>query len=50
VVPGSVQIQDGPGTILLTSRFSGDRSVNCLGYLWIAPGGGRANPFRIQWH
>jgi hypothetical protein len=39
VVPGSVRIQDGPGTILLTSRFSGDRSVNCLGYSWISPGG-----------
>ena len=39
VVPGSVRIQDGPGTILLTSRFSGGRSVNCLGYSWISPGG-----------
>ena len=50
VVPGSVRIQDGPGTILLTSRFSGGRAVNCLGYSWISPGGGRAYPFRIQWY
>ena len=50
MVPGSVRIQDGPGTILLTSRFSGGRSVNYLGYSWISPGGGRAYPFRIQWH
>ena len=38
-VPGSVRIEDGPGTILLTSRFSGGRSVNYLGYSWISPGG-----------
>jgi len=39
MVPGPVRIQDGPGTILLTSRFSGDRSVNYLGYSWISRGG-----------
>jgi hypothetical protein len=40
VVPGPVRIQDGPGTMLLTSRVSGDRSVNFLGYSWISPVGG----------
>jgi hypothetical protein len=30
---------------LLTSRFSGGRSVNYLGYSWISPGGGRAYLF-----
>ena len=50
MVPGPVRIQDGPGTILLTSRFSSGRSVNYLGYSWISPGGGRAYLFRIRWH
>jgi hypothetical protein len=40
MVPGPVRSGTAPGTILLTSRFSGDRSVNCLGYSWISPGGG----------
>jgi hypothetical protein len=39
MVPGPVRSRTAPGTILLTSRFSGDRSVNCLGYSWISPGG-----------
>jgi hypothetical protein len=51
VVPGPVRIQDGPGTMLLTSRVSGDRSVNFLGYSWISPvGGEQAYPFLIRWH
>jgi Pentapeptide repeats (8 copies) len=44
VVPGPVW-RTAPGTILLTSRFSGGRLVNCLGYSWISPGGGRAYHF-----
>jgi hypothetical protein len=52
VVPGPVRIQDGPGTILLTSRFSSGRSVNYLGYRIFVDfsWGGQAYPLRIQWH
>jgi len=39
VVPGPVRIQDGPRHHLLTSRFSGGRSVNYLDIRGFRPGG-----------